>query len=533
MRENLRDLSAASREEAALRLVLRSTQELRGLEMLFPDDGRTESPPPLIERFREVLGELSLADLKAAGNSREQPSRVEMEAFAAAVVDGGFNGPPEPGALTRPGPEETPLQRVARQIGHIKVLPDPYDFSIEELGPWDTAVSEEWKRLPEEEKLSRLAQQVDWRDISADEKSSLLEREVDFTQVPGETQERFLASGSNERDDAARAPASATLTFTSSEDRGQADLVSDFGARIETLKRGGVPSYPPLERRKPWAQTPEREKLEAIVWESTTVWLGAGSFRPDADGHAVIAVPGTATLTAVEEHVDYAGLPPVQREMLEDLRAKLHAGQLGGADANGKDLVAMGLARVVGVGHFDEMLQAAKESKDRPWAEVPEADKVPLIVDMAQEAGPPGTYVLAAIERDVDYGKLPSWRRGALEGLRAGLNRGELDGENPNPAYQGDRAELALRLAELEARVEDGKQFGISTKFGQHWAWPELREEQKLDRIEWEIRELHLNSEARAYAVIDREVDLTARTCLVAALARNRSAAGVAGRRSA
>ena len=47
----------------------------------------------------------------------------------------------------------------------------------------------------------------------------------------------------------------------------------------------------------------------------------AGSFRPDADGHAVIAVPGTATLTAVEEHVDYAGLPPVQREMLEDLCA--------------------------------------------------------------------------------------------------------------------------------------------------------------------------------------------------------------------
>ena len=163
------------------------------------------------------------------------------------------------------------MQRVPRQIGHIKVLPDPYDFSIEELGPWDTAVSEEWKRLPEEEKLSRLAQQVDWRDISADEKSSLLEREVDFTQVPGETQERFLASGSNERDDAARAlETDSDLHVIRRPGSGRSGL--GFRARIETLKRGGVPSYPPLERREPWAQTPEREKLEAIVWESTTVW---------------------------------------------------------------------------------------------------------------------------------------------------------------------------------------------------------------------------------------------------------------------
>jgi hypothetical protein len=113
-------------------------------------------------------------------------SRAEMEAFAAAAMKEGFNWAPEPGRLTRPGPEETPLERVERQIGHIKVLPDSYDFRIEELGPWNTEVSEEWKRLPESEKLSRLVRQVDWREISVEDRHRLLEREVDFNRVPAD-----------------------------------------------------------------------------------------------------------------------------------------------------------------------------------------------------------------------------------------------------------------------------------------------------------------------------------------------------------
>lgn len=42
-------------EEAALRLAMRSGRELHDLEKLFPDDGRIEPPPPLVERVSELL----------------------------------------------------------------------------------------------------------------------------------------------------------------------------------------------------------------------------------------------------------------------------------------------------------------------------------------------------------------------------------------------------------------------------------------------------------------------------------------------
>lgn len=93
---------------------------------------------------------------------------------------------------TRPGREETPLERVERHIGHIKIRPNPHDFSIEELGPWDTGVSDEWKRLPEVEKLSSLVSQVDWRDISPEVKVRLLERELDFARVPEQARQTLL-----------------------------------------------------------------------------------------------------------------------------------------------------------------------------------------------------------------------------------------------------------------------------------------------------------------------------------------------------
>ena len=45
----------AAIEEAALRLAMRSGRELYDLEKLFPDDGRTEPPPPLVERVSDLL----------------------------------------------------------------------------------------------------------------------------------------------------------------------------------------------------------------------------------------------------------------------------------------------------------------------------------------------------------------------------------------------------------------------------------------------------------------------------------------------
>jgi hypothetical protein len=48
-------VGTAAIEEAALRLAMRCGRELHDLEKLFPDDGRTEAPPPLVEPVRELL----------------------------------------------------------------------------------------------------------------------------------------------------------------------------------------------------------------------------------------------------------------------------------------------------------------------------------------------------------------------------------------------------------------------------------------------------------------------------------------------
>ena len=278
--------------------------------------------------------------------------------------------------------------------------------------------------------------------------------------------------------------------------RDAAAAATAFDSRIEELRREGVSSYPPLGGKTPWAETTETRKLEEIVWESWTVSHGS-------------TVPGVAALAAIERNVDYADLPAVQRKMLEDLRARLDAGQFSGEQPEHKDLAGRSLARIVGVGEFEGMLTSWKESDDRPWAEVSEAVKVRVIVDVAQEAGPPGAYTLATIEREVDYDRLPPWRRQALEGLRARLDRGELNGENPDPSYQGDRAELALRLAELEARVEEDKRIGLVESRDRRIPWQSLVEEEKFDLIMGNIRELHLESELGAYGVLNREVDMT------------------------
>jgi hypothetical protein len=48
-------VDSATIEKAALRLALRSERELHDLVSLFPDDGQTGPPRPLVERVRELL----------------------------------------------------------------------------------------------------------------------------------------------------------------------------------------------------------------------------------------------------------------------------------------------------------------------------------------------------------------------------------------------------------------------------------------------------------------------------------------------
>jgi hypothetical protein len=62
-------------EEAALRLAMRSGRELHDLDALFPDDGRTEPPPPLVERVSELLD--------AASSERDNAAVLTAEERAA------------------------------------------------------------------------------------------------------------------------------------------------------------------------------------------------------------------------------------------------------------------------------------------------------------------------------------------------------------------------------------------------------------------------------------------------------------------
>jgi hypothetical protein len=87
------------------------------------------------------------------------------------------------------------------------------------------------------------------------------------------------------------------------------DLIADFLSRIESLKQDGVPDFPPLGGRLPWAEASEERKLQNIVWEAMAVWP-----------HDEATVPDLVRLEAVEQNVDYAKLPEAMRTHLEGLR---------------------------------------------------------------------------------------------------------------------------------------------------------------------------------------------------------------------
>jgi hypothetical protein len=287
----------------------------------------------------------------------------------------------------------------------------------------------------------------------------------------------------------------------SREVRDVADLLGAFDERIEKLSTDGVYSHE-LRREIPWAEATELNKVEAIVWVAQSV---------SREGPAV---PGAYTLGAIERNVDFGGLPSPQREMLLEVRAKIDTGALPGADAaRGMDRAWSALNWITGIDKFDRWLETYKADglynrpKNTPWADVPEAKKVNAIVGLACQESVPGAYALAAIEREVDYDKLSPWRRAALEGLRARLDGGGLECEQPLDTC--DRGNYALRLAEFEARVEDYKKFGDRDDWGAHRRWEEFSEEQKLDRIVPEAGRVHLHFEPREYEIIDREVDLT------------------------
>jgi hypothetical protein len=441
------------------------------------------------------------------------------------------------------------IERVTGRIEELKSaqywcteasIPSPHTGDEERDGHWRGVTSDgsgwdHWDNLTVGEKEEVLRHRVDWEgfarshikdvidkvirdepaerwmdsvrypasqpsDVQPETTPPLPTREIDFARDRPSRAADDARSGGTEPEEA---DISRGTAMADSRERDDAvdRLVADFRARIGGLLREGVPDFPPLGHTLPWEQATEERKLENIVWESMSVWPVAG--RPES-----IAVPGAVALEAVERHVDYAGLPAAQRELLEELRARLDAGAFAGPPPPHKDAVAGGLEAAVGVGHLERMLRAAKEGEERPWAGRPEAEKVRDIIGMAAETAAPGGYTLDVIAREVDPGRLPEWRREPLRDLMSRLDRGEFGGEGRDRLDPDGRVDAALRLAELEARVEDEKRLGAPDRDGKRWPWGELTEEQKLGEIELEIGELHLRTEPKAYEVAAREVDL-------------------------
>jgi hypothetical protein len=194
--------------------------------------------------------------------------------------------------------------------------------------------------------------------------------------------------------------------------------------------------------------------------------------------------------------------------MLEDLRTRLDAGGIEGPPPDQRDRVGMALARIVGVGEFEERLRSLKEDQESPWAEMPETNKVKVLVDVANVAEVHGEYALAAIEKEVNYQELSPWRREALEGLRSRVDQGEFDGGHSGPSYLANGLGYALDLTELKSLIEDSKRLGALDGHGERWPWGELSEEQKLADIEIDIANLGLQEVAEAYAMVESAVDL-------------------------
>jgi hypothetical protein len=277
-----------------------------------------------------------------------------------------------------------------------------------------------------------------------------------------------------------------------SEDRRRADLIVEFVERIATWRKEDVASK--------WVKMSEEDKLRGIYWESNTV--------PD----------GAATLAAIEANVDYAGLPAFQREMLRDLRGRLDAGEFDGSQAENPDPASTDLLRIVDTGFFEQSLRIAKQNKDGAWAKTPDDQKVGRLIEMARESGAwtdwdgygstAGAYVLAAIEREVDYAKLSPWRRDGLQRLRRELDGAGGAGNSPYATDEKDRFGTALRTAEFEATIQDYKHFGDMVDRPVRLPWTELTMEEKLARVNRAIGDLGLDGESKPVEIISREVDL-------------------------
>jgi hypothetical protein len=152
-----------------------------------------------------------------------------------------------------------------------------------------------WADLVGDHRRDALGTAINWEGFSEVQKDSVMQRVLD-----GECADFWMDDV--KADNAPDVAAGRNRTD---------ELIADFHSRIEELKRDGVPDFPPLGNRLPWAEASEERKLENIVWESMSVWPDAGD---------LIDIPDVVRLEAVEQNIDYAKLPEDLRTALQGLR---------------------------------------------------------------------------------------------------------------------------------------------------------------------------------------------------------------------
>ena len=89
-------------------------------------------------------------------------------------------------------------------------------------------------------------------------------------------------------------------------------------------------------------------------------WFNNTSSRRSSGSHGpcrTVHPWRVATLAVIERTVDYAGLPPAQWESLQDLRARVDAGEFVEPFTDRKDRVVFALGRIVGIGQFEQMIE--------------------------------------------------------------------------------------------------------------------------------------------------------------------------------
>ena len=247
-----------------------------------------------------------------------------------------------------------------------------------------------WTELSENHRQDALSAVIDWTGFAETQRADVIKRVLDG-------QEPDFWMDGIDQDEPAK----------------QKELIADFHARVEELKREGVPDFPPLGGKLPWDQATEERKFQNIVWESMSVWLGEKD---------TINVPEEVTLAVIEQNLDFTKLPEEIRESLGRIRA--HEG------------IGAELQRIARF-EYDDELPELPQDQTRPVRPLTEQLITAVLLDIWPgnaaiiDFGIDSDRHLGALQFAVKFGEVTPQELDAAMGNGAKLTEIVQRGENP------------------------------------------------------------------------------------------------------